>query len=88
MNQMDVDYVFVNTDLENDVDVWFQPLSGTNIPTGNCMHLKKALYGLKQTVRQRNTYINTYILTMVFIRLVSDACMYVLSLCRLRRYST
>jgi hypothetical protein len=73
---MDVDYAFVNADLEEDVEIWCHPLPGMNIPEGKYILLKKALYGLKQAARQWNMDINNYILGMGFIRLVTDSCMY------------
>ena len=77
INQMDVDYAFVNADLEPDVEIWCKPLPGMNIPQGKFIRLKKALYGLKQAARQWNEDINTYILSIGFTRLVTDSCMYV-----------
>ena len=74
---MDVDYAFVNADLEDGVEIWCVPLPGMNVPRGKHILLKKALYGLKQAARQWNMDINTYILSLGFTRLVTDSCMYV-----------
>ena len=62
---MDVDYAFVNADLEEVVDIWCHPLSGMNIPREKYIRLNKALYGLKQAARQWNIDISTY---KIFIR--------------------
>ena len=40
INQMDVDYAFVNADLEPDVEIWCKPLPGMNIPQGKFIRLK------------------------------------------------
>ena len=77
INQMDVDYAFVNADLEDDVDICCHPLSGMNIPSGKYIRLNKALYGIRQAARQWNMDIN--ILAMGYSCLVSDSCMYVRS---------
>ena len=45
VNQMDVDYAFVNADLEDGVEIWCVPLPGMNVPRGKHILLKKALYG-------------------------------------------
>ena len=49
---MDVDYAFVNADLEEDVYIGCHLLSGLNIPRGKFIRLDKTLYGLMQAARR------------------------------------
>ena len=69
INHMDVDYAYVNADLEDNVEIWCCPPFGMNIPRGKYIRHNKTLYGLKQADRQWNMDNNTYILAIGFIRL-------------------
>ena len=74
---MDVDYAFLNALLEDDVEIWYYPLSSMNIQREMYIKLKKTFYGLKQAARRWNIDISTYVISIGFTRLVTDSCMYV-----------
>jgi hypothetical protein len=71
---MDIETAFLNAYL--DEDIYLSAPDGMELPEGKCLKLKKSLYGLKQSPRNFNLDLNKHILSMGFIRTVSDACVY------------
>jgi hypothetical protein len=71
---MDVDTAFPNADLDENVFMYIP--DGMNKTKGKCIKLVKALYGLKQSPRQWNILIHNFILSLNFIQLSTDACIY------------
>jgi hypothetical protein len=76
VHQMDVDTAFLNAELKE--EIYIIPPEGINIPEGcDCLKLKKALYGLKQSPREWYDNLSCFLISIGFIKLHADNCMYI-----------
>jgi hypothetical protein len=76
VNQMDVDTAFLNAELKEEIYIY--PPEGITIPEGcDCLRLKKALYGLKQSPREWYDNLSFFLISIGFIRLHADNCIYI-----------
>jgi hypothetical protein len=74
LEQMDVVNAFLNAVVEE--DIYLRPPKELGIEDGKLLKLKKALYGIKQAPRQFNKLINAFLVSLGFIRSISDNCIY------------
>ena len=72
--QMDINNAFVQCLLSEDVYVGAIP--GIPLMTGTCYKLKRSLYGLPQAGRNWNTVISNFIISLGFVQLREDMCVY------------
>ncbi|HVX00915.1 MAG TPA: reverse transcriptase domain-containing protein, partial [Candidatus Babeliaceae bacterium] len=74
---MDVQTAYLNAELKE--VVYMQQPEGyeQGSPREYVCRLLRAIYGLKQAGREWNTHINSFILSIGFIRLSTDTCVYV-----------
>ena len=76
VHQMDVDTAFLNAELKE--EIYIIPPEGITIPEGcDCLKLKKALYGLKQSPREWYDNLSCFLISIGFIKLHADNCMYI-----------
>ena len=64
LHQLDVDCLFVYTDL--DEDIWMKPTPDMNVKNGYCLKLQKSLYRLKQALRNWFQNIKVFIIGLGF----------------------
>ena len=72
--QMDINNAFVQCLLFEDVYVGAIP--GIPLMPGTCYKLKRSLYGLPQAGRNWNTVISNFIISLGFVQLREDTCVY------------
>lgn len=75
--QLDVKTAFLNGKLSEDVYIFFP--QGVKCKSNKVLKLKKSLYGLRQSSKCWNEEINSFLLTIGFIRSENDYCLYILS---------
>jgi len=74
-HQMDVKTAFLNAELEEETYVEVPEGVEPGAPC-DCFRLKRALYGLKQSPRMWNKNINEYLLSLGFVALPNEPCLY------------
>ena len=77
LKQMDVITAFLNAKV--DEDVYMRVPEGFDGSDGHVLKLNKSLYGTKQAPHMWNNDLNAFIVSIGFVRLVSDSCVYVKS---------
>ena len=75
LKQMDVITAFLNAKV--DEDVYMRVPEGFDRSDGHVLKLNKSLYGTKQAPHMWNNELNAFIVSIGFVRLVSDSCVYV-----------
>ena len=73
---MDVQTAYLNAPLKERVYMRQPEGFEQGGPNKVCL-LQRALYGLKQSGREWNTHLNEFVLSLGFVRCVSDSCVYV-----------
>ena len=73
--QFDVQNAFPNAPLND--DVYMVPPEQLNLPYNTYLKLLKALYGLKQAGREWNSMITKFLLSIGFLQLRSDSCLFI-----------
>jgi hypothetical protein len=74
--QYDVESAFPNAPLEDNIHIYMEPPEELNLSKGSFLRLRRALYGLKQASREWNILISNYLISLGFIQLISDSCVY------------
>jgi hypothetical protein len=74
--QADIGNAYIWSDLEE--AIYLRNIPGQSIPQGFCYRLLKSLYGLKQSGRNWNKLISSFLISIKFIALREDLCIFVL----------
>ena len=76
VKQMDVETAFLNATMKEEVYME-QPEGFHDGHKNNVLKLEKTLYGTKQAPHEWNNTLNTVLLTLKYVRCLSDTCTYV-----------
>jgi hypothetical protein len=74
--QLDVNNAYVQSLIEE--DVYIKAIPGVFLPEGKCYKLLCSLYGMPQAGRNWNSLISKFLLTLGFVALREDLCVFVL----------
>jgi hypothetical protein len=74
--QLDVNNAYVQSLIEE--DVYIRAIPGVFLPEGKCYKLLCSLYGMPQAGRNWNSLISKFLLTLGFVALREDLCVFVL----------
>jgi hypothetical protein len=72
----DVESAFPNAKLPEDIDIYMIPPEELKLPPGSFLRLRNALYGLKQASREWNLLITGFLISIGFLKLISDSCIF------------
>ena len=72
----DIEQAFVNSKLEDGLDVYMKLPKGCGLMSGMIVKLAKSLYGLKQASRQWHAHLTRCLLYLGFEKCLADACVF------------
>ena len=72
----DIEQAFVNSKLEDGLDVYMKLPKGCGLMSGMIVKLAKILHGLKQASRQWHAHLTRCLLDLGFEKCLADACVF------------